>query len=781
MYNAGMNVEVGILFALLTGMAFLFFTEKLPVDLTAFLGLVILVLGGFLEPDEAFTGFSSTAVITMLSIFFVSAAMLHTGMADMVAARVHRTIGNKEIPLIVAIMLVAGVLSAFMNNIAACAVLLPAVASIAKKTAISPSRLFMPLSFGAILGGTTTVVGTPPNILASEMLRERGLEGFALFDFTPLGLMLLFGGILFMITIGRKLLPDRDHGHTVSASRDLTRMYQLEKNLFSIKVPFGSDLDGRTLGETRIGSTLGVQVVGILRDGKKHLAPAGNAQLLGGDTLLVHGSHSELENLLRVTGVEIGEAGDDRFSESEGNIRGLTARIQEGSGLIGRTLREIQFRDRYGAMVVGIRRDNVLIDEDLATLALQGRDELLVLGTSAQLENLALEREFVIAGMGRSTFRDLQGHLFLLRVPAQSKMAGLTIAETRMSELVGLTIAGIQKQKGQLVAAEPDSRIEPGDQLLVMGESARIRALLDLGNVELAQDVTESVIMSDDLGIVEATIAPRSGAAGKTIAELRFQELYGLQVLSIWREGEAIHAGLPTIPLKFGDALLLQGPTEKIQLFGQNRDFVTLSASAQVERRTKKAPYAIGALLLMIAFVVTGYQPIHVAAFTAAVMVVLTGAITMEEAYRAVEWRAIFLVAAILPVGIAMERTGAAALMSQGVTDIAGPFGPYAVLAGLLLLSSALSQCLDGAPAVVLLTPVALSTAAALGIEARPIMMGVSLAASAAFMTPFSHKANLLVMGAGGYKVTDYLKVGTPLTIILLVALTFLVPVFFPF
>jgi di/tricarboxylate transporter len=183
----------------------------------------------------------------------------------------------------------------------------------------------------------------------------------------------------------------------------------------------------------------------------------------------------------------------------------------------------------------------------------------------------------------------------------------------------------------------------------------------------------------------------------------------------------------------------------------------------------------------MIGLVVSGQQPIHVAAFTAATLVILFGALTMQEAYRAIEWRAIFLVAAVLPVGLAMERTGAAQLMADSVAEIAGPFGPYAILAALVGLASLLSQGLDGAPAVVLLAPVVLQTAQNLDISPYPLMMGVSLAASAAFMTPFSHKANLLVMGAGGYRSSDYLKVGTPLTLLLFVLLVLLVPVFFPF
>jgi di/tricarboxylate transporter len=183
-----MSLEIGFLFAVLIVMVYLFLTEKLPIDLTAFLGLVFIVLTGYVGPKEAFSGFSSTAVITMLSIFILSGALDQTGLADMVGRRVHAMIGAREVPLIIMIMLVAGLLSAFANNIAATAVLMPAVASIAHRSGLSPSRFFMPLSFGAILGGTTTMVGTPPNILAAEMLRDRGMEPFSLFSFTPMGL-----------------------------------------------------------------------------------------------------------------------------------------------------------------------------------------------------------------------------------------------------------------------------------------------------------------------------------------------------------------------------------------------------------------------------------------------------------------------------------------------------------------------------------------------------------------------------------------------------------------
>ncbi|NNE66212.1 MAG: hypothetical protein HKN33_06565, partial [Pyrinomonadaceae bacterium] len=192
-----MTLEIAFLLIVLLAMVVLFLTEKLPIDLTAFLGLVVLIFTGYIAADQAFTGFASSAVITMLAIFIVSAALMNAGVADVAAAYIHKIVGGRETALLITMMVTAGVLSAFMNNIAATAVLMPAVASLARRAGFHPSKVFMPLSFGAIVGGTTTLVGTPPNILAGSVLEERGLEPFQLFDFTPIGVVLLLIAIVY--------------------------------------------------------------------------------------------------------------------------------------------------------------------------------------------------------------------------------------------------------------------------------------------------------------------------------------------------------------------------------------------------------------------------------------------------------------------------------------------------------------------------------------------------------------------------------------------------------
>ncbi len=774
-----MTLEIAFLLVVLAAMVVLFLTEKLPVDLTAFLGLVVLVFAGYVPANEAFDGFASSAVITMLAIFILSASLLNTGVADLVAKRIHRWVGSREVPLLVTVMIVAGVLSAFMNNIAATAVLMPAVASLGRHAGLSPSRLFMPLAFGAILGGTTTLVGTPPNILAGAMLEERGLEPFQLFDFTPIGVALLGIGVLFMVTVGRRLLPDRDP-ESGAAGPDLAQLYQLQDQLISIKIPKTSRLDGATIGSLQLGRALGVQIVAIVRAGRQQLAPNAETRLQGDDELLVQGRLEDLREMLRVQGVEVDDPLSRELRQRPAGVTGIAVRLRRTSRFLGRSLREVNFREHFGPKVIGIEREGQVLREHLAHELLRADDRLLCIGLEDEIERLASHSEIEVIEKGVEALdRLVEEGLFVLELPAGSPLVGSTIAVTRMGELMGLTVVGIVREEQVDLRVTPDEVLQAHDRLLVSGERSRITGLMALGDVML-QEASATRLDSSSVAVAEATIAPRSTAAGKTLAEIGFRDRYGLQVLSVWREGKAIHDRLQYLALRVGDALLLQGPRDRLARFAGDADFVVLSDVGEPARKTSRAPVAVGGLALMVALVVFGF-PIQVSAFASATLVVLFGALSMEEAYRAIEWRAIFLVAAVLPVGGAMEQSGAASLMASTVMDVAGPLGPHAVLAALILLSSILSQGLDGAPAVVLLTPVVLESSAALGLSPYPFMLGVAVAASAAFMTPFSHKANLLVMGLGGYRSTDYLRVGTPLTIVLLVVMVVMVPWIFPF
>ncbi len=775
-----MTLQIAALFVLLGAMVYLFLTEKLPVDLTAFLGLVVLVFAGYVTPAEAFQGFASPAVITMLSVFILGAALLETGVADLIAARIHRLVGDSEVRLIVVLMVVAGVLSAFMNNIAATAVLMPAVATLAPRAGLAPSRLFMPLAFGAILGGTTTLVGTPPNILAGQMLADRGLEPFKLFDFTPLGIAILLVGLVFMVTAGRKLLPTRERsGLAAPRSDDLLQVYQLEKRLFSLRLPADSPLAERTLAETRLGNMLGIKVVSIQR-GNRQFEPEAATRLRGGDLLVVDGEAERVSELLKMRGFDVRTIPSGQLPGLPPDVLGIRALIAPGATVVGRTVAGLRFRERFGIAVAAIRRGERLLRDHLAERTLQAGDEILGLCTEERLAGLAEEPDFSVVS-GLAALDDLQDELCAITVSEASDLVGSTLGGSRLGELAGITVLGIIRDEQTRLAVPAAEIIRAGDLLLVAADSEHLAALDDLGGVEITSAAPKATLESGESGMVEAAVAPRSRAEGRTLQELDFRDRYGLIALALWREGRPIHRDLADLALRFGDALLLHGPREKIRRLASEPDFVVLSQADQAPRRNHKAPFALGGLALMIGLVASGLQPIHVAAFTAASLAILAGTLTMQEAYRVIEWRAIFLVAAVLPVGFAMERTGAATFLADTVTETAGPLGPHFVLGALIVLASLLSQGLDGAPAVVLLAPVVIEMADRLGLSPYPLMMGVSLAASAAFMTPFSHKANLLVMGAGGYRSSDYLRVGTPLTLLLFVLLTFLVPVFFPF
>ena len=775
-----MTLEIGFLFAIIAVMIYFFLTEKLPVELTAFTGLALLALTGYVGPTEAFQGFASPAVITMLSVFFVSAALLRTGVADSAAGAIQKLVGPREKLLTVFLMLVAGLLSAFMNNVAATAVLMPAVASLAKQMSIAPSRLFMPLAFGAILGGTTTLVGTPANLLTAQVMGAHGVEPFKLFDFAPFGIVLLAAGMLYMLTIGQWLLPNRGTGSTMATPGDLTEIYRLRERLFSIRVPQGSPMDGITLRNARIGTALGVNVVAIVREGEKQLAPPPEFMIRAEDRLLVEGRFSDVEHLMTVQGLELAYSNQVDLREASGIFTGIVIRVSENSDIVGKTVQALRVRERYGVLVAAIWRGGEITHDRPGGLPLHVGDEVLFVGQREQIEQVAASPETDVIEIGPSAVGRLEGIGFELKINAGSTMAGKNLRESRMGELVGLTVLGVLRS-GELITIGLDDIFEVGDRLLVTGEPSRVGSLMEVGNVELGGEASGTEIESESVRVVEAVVAPRSAIAGHTLEELNFREHYNLQVLAIWREGEPIHEGLADIRLRIGDALLLQGRATKIELLGPNPDFLMLTPGLEEVRRTKKAPFALAGLGMMVLFVVGGYFPIQVAAFAAAVFVVLTGALTMQEAYRAIEWRAIFLVAAVLPVGVAMERSGAAALMANGVVDSVGSIGPFAVLVSLLVLSSALSQGLDGAPTVVLLAPVVFLAAEQLGISPRPLMMGVGLAASAAFLTPFSHKANLLVMSAGGYRVGDFTRVGSALTIIVLGLLALMIPWLLPF
>lgn len=591
-----MTVDIALTLLIILAALVLFATEKLRVDVVAMLVLISVGLLGLIPRDKLFFGFSNSAVITVWAVYMVSGAMFKTGVADAIGKAILKVAGNGEKGLIATIMLTVGVISAFMNNVGAVAMLLPAVVGIARQTKVPVSKMLIPLAFASLLGGTMTLIGTPANILATGVLAERGLPTFGFFEFTPMGIVVLTTGILYMIFIGRRFLPVREGAR---GKEDINR---LRDYVTEVRVTPLSSLIGKTLFESRLGQEHDLTVLAIQRE--------------NGDQPVLH-------------------------------------------------------------------RDTRIQSEDL-----------IVVESSAS---------------------DLM---------AASQSLGLTI--------------------------EVDSKLDID--------------LLEPGDVQL----------------IEATLSPNSHIVGLSLQEVRFRDRYGFTALAISRAGEVITQRLRDVSLKFGDALLLQGPQHRVVGLQDGDDFLVLEPLELEQFRTSKAPIAVGALLLAIGLTIFTEVPISLAMVIAAMIMILSGALTMEEAYESVDWRTVFLVAGMLPLGLAMELTGTASFVADLILGAFGPYGPVATLAGIYLLAAIITQPMSNAAAIVLVVPIALDTAFALDANYKTFTMAVVIGAATSFLSPVGHKANVLVYGPGGYKFTDYARVGALLTIILLIVSMIFLPIFWP-
>jgi di/tricarboxylate transporter len=590
------TTEIALTLAIIVAALVLFATEKLRVDLVALLVLLAVGLLHLIDPEDVFDGFSNSAVITVWAVYIVSGGLFKTGVADTLGRTIHRLSGDKEPRLIATIMVTCGVISAFMNNVGATAMLMPALIGISRRTKIPVSKLLIPLSFSSLLGGAMTLIGTPANILAMGILAERGLPTIGFFGFTPMGLVLLTTGVLYMALVGRHLLPVRE------GAQGRQDVYRLREYVTEVRVSTTSPLAGKTLLDSGLGRDYDLTVLGLERDGEC-------LERIGRDTLI------QKDDLLTVEG-----SPDD----------------------------------------------------------LMGAREALGLG-SEDKQRLDLER------------------------------------------------------------------LEPG-------------------NVQL----------------IEATLAPNTGLVGRTLRGVRFRDRYGFTALAIWRHGEAITEKLRDVPLHFGDALLLQGPRHRVRELQEGKDFLVLEPLEVEQLRRNKAPIAIAALMLAILLVVFADFYISLAMVIAAVIMVLTGCLSIEEAHESIDWRTVFLVAGMLPLGMAMEATGAAQYLADIMVGALGDYGATALLAGIYLLAALITQAMSNAAAIVLIVPIAVDTALALGANHLTFTMAVVIGAATSFLSPVGHKANVLVFGPGGYHFFDYARVGALLTVVLLAVSMIFLPLFWP-
>jgi di/tricarboxylate transporter len=371
----------------------------------------------------------------------------------------------------------------------------------------------------------------------------------------------------------------------------------------------------------------------------------------------------------------------------------------------------------------------------------------------------------------------------VVQVPSDSFLVGKSLMESRLGDSYGLGVLGIIRNGRTLLMIPPTERLQPNDTLLVKGKQHDLLMIEGLQGLHLESQPLPDLgeIESEEIGMVETVLSPHSTLAGKTLRELNFRFKYGLSVLAVWSEGRAYRSNLRDRQLRFGDALLLYGSRRRLRMLGQEPDFLVLTEEAQVPPLKEKIPVAVTIMLLVLIPAVFGWLPIAISAIIGVALMIITGCLTMEEAYRAIEWKAIFLIAGMLPLGIAMQQTGAAQLLATGMISLIGGLGSTAVLAGFFLLAALASQFMPNPAVAVLLAPIALSTSADLGISPYPLMMTVAVSASAAFLSPVGHAANVLVMGPGGYKFSDYFKVGLPLTILTMVIVLIVVPLVWAF
>ncbi len=585
-----MTTEAWITIGIIITSAVLLITERLRPDLVAIFVALSLRLTGVLTTEQSLSGFSQSAVLTILSVFIITHGLEKTGVTGWVGRHLLRLAGASEKRLLTVITLTAALLSAFMNTIAAAAILLPTTMGIARQLKIRPSRLLMPLSFGALLGGTATLL-TTANIIVSNTLNQNGLAPYSLFEFLPVGIPIVITGALLMVWLAPKLLPDRDLAGEIARMKllrgELARIYHLREGTSEVRLQEDSSMAGKTLLEGAWGKELNITVLGISHDNQLTLAP---------DPGIV---------------------------------------IQE--------------------------EDVVLLD-----------------GTPT---------------------------------PEQMKQYGLEFTYT--SDLV-------------------------------------------------------SGLASEDVPLVEIVLAPRSELEKKTLRQIHFRERFGLQVIALWREGLVIQRGIADLPLRFGDAMLLQGLKSKVRLLRMDPNFLILEEEQEIRPGWQAL---LASLILIGSLALTAIQviPIAIATLLGAALMVLTRCLTMDQAYRAIEWRAIFMIAGMIPLSTALQITGAADTLANGLLQSIGMTAPLTTGILLLVCASILSLFLSGQTSAVVMAPIAIAAAVSMNVDPRALSMAVAIGCSLAFISPLGHPANLLVMGPGGYTVRDYVRLGIPLTILTMV------------
>ncbi|USB42526.1 SLC13 family permease [Klebsiella africana] len=610
-----MNGELIWVLTLLAIAVVLFATGKVRMDAIALMVIVAFVLSGTLTLNEAFSGFSDPNVILIAALFIIGDGLVRTGVATKMGAWLVSVAGSSETKMLIYLMLTVAGLGAFMSSTGVVAIFIPVVLSVSARMNTSPSRLMMPLSFAGLISGMMTLVATPPNLVVnSELLRE-GLHGFSFFSVTPIGLVVLILGIVYMLAVRFMLKTDNGEsardGRKRSTFRDLIREYHL----------------------------------------------TGRARRLA---------------------------------------------IRPGSPMIGQRLDDLKLRERYCANVIGVERWRRF-------------------------------RRVIVNVNGVSEFR-----------ARDVLLIDMSASDVDLRQFCG------------------EQMLEP---MVLRGEYFADQAL--------------------DVGMAEVALIPDSEMMGKTVREIAFRTRFGLNIVGMKRDGKAMDGSVVDEPLQLGDILLVVGNWRQIALLAKRgRDFVVLNMPVEVDDASpahSQAPHAIFCLVLMVALMLTDEIPNPIAAIIACLLMGKFRCINAESAYKAIHWPSIILIVGMMPFALALQKTGGVDLVVKGLMDVAGGEGPYLMLGCLFVMCAAIGLFISNTATAVLMAPIALAAAKSMGVSPYPFAMVVAMAASAAFMTPVSSPVNTLVLGPGKYSFSDFVKIGVPFTVLVMVVCVLLIPVLFPF
>ncbi len=634
-----MNWDMILTFFILFVTIGMFIWDKLRIDVVAMLALLALVLTGIINTKQAVAGFANTTVIMIAALFVVGAGLFKTGVADWLGDRLLSMADSSRNKLLIMLMFGTALLAAVLSNTGTVAVLLPAVVAAAWRIQSRPSKLLLPMAFAAQIGGLLTLIGTPPNIVIANTLKDAGLRPFGFFEFSLIGIPLLIVGVAYMLLVGKRWLPDRKTKEgppdVTFSPLDLASTYHLDDKMFKVRVRRRSRLVGQTLLQTRFGQDYAVTVVKVER--------ASN-------------------------------------------------------------------------------------------------------GKSEPLPQRALH----------------------------------TITDTFK----------INPQIQEDMLPGPDTAIQTDDVLWLEGKRDSIQRLAlhyDLGIQPFAatEDSSKSWLLSQEIGVAEIVLPPRSALIGRTITNAHFAEKYNVRVLGIARRGVSIDdKPLNNIKLTFGDALLVHGTWQAIGILEKEmRNFVVVGQPTTMPRPTglsAKAVIALAALVGMLVLMVTGVVSTVIAVLITAMVMVLGGCLSMEQAYRSINWESVVLIAAMLPMSTALQVTGGAEFIANRLVETFDAWHPLVLLAIMFLLTAGFTQVISNTATTVLVAPIAIQTAVATGIAPHPIMMMVAVGASTAFLTPIASPVNTLVLTPGGYRFGDFMKTGLPLLILFMIISIILVPLIWP-